>query len=130
MPAYTGIGFTPDGGMSWTLPRIVGASRAKEIILTNATLTGEEAAHLGILSRIVEDAQVGAEAAEVARAIAAGPRSAYAGIRTLLAQSANSTLSEQLDLESAAISRSADSPTGREGVDAFVEKREPHWQLS
>ena len=129
-PAYTGIGFTPDGGMSWTLPRIVGVSRAKEIILTNATVTGEEAVQLGILSRIVEDAEVGAEAAKLARAIAAGPRSAYAGIRTLLAASPANTLSEQLDLESAAISRSADSPTGREGVDAFVEKREPHWQLS
>jgi 2-(1,2-epoxy-1,2-dihydrophenyl)acetyl-CoA isomerase len=124
-PAYPGIGFTPDGGMSWNLPRIVGAARAKEIILTDAVIDSEDAVRLGILSRVVADDDVAAEALRVAESIAAGPRSAHAGIKALLALSATSSLSDQLDRETAAIAASAESPTGREGVDAFVEKRKP-----
>ncbi len=124
-PAYPGIGFTPDGGMSWTLPRIVGRSRAKEILLTDAVLNGEEARRLGILGRLVADEVVASEAARVARSLASGPRAANAGIKALLSESPHRTLSEQLDLETESIATSADSPTGREGVDSFVEKRQP-----
>ena len=124
-PAYTGIGFTPDGGMSWTLPRIVGHSRAKEIILGDTPIDANEAVRLGILSRLVADDEIAAEVQRVAARLAAGPRSAYGGIKELLAQSRSSTLSDQLDRETEAISRSAESPTGREGVDAFVGKRKP-----
>lgn len=124
-PAYPSIGFTPDGGMSWTLPRIVGASRAREILLTDAVVGGEEAVRLGLLSRIVEDGQVQEEALRVARTLAAGPSASYAGIKKLFTSSRSNTLSEQLDAETASISAAADGPTGREGVDAFVEKRRP-----
>ncbi|QBJ95139.1 enoyl-CoA hydratase/isomerase family protein [Rhodococcus sp. ABRD24] len=124
-PAYPSIGFTPDGGMSWTLPRIVGIARAREILLTDAVLNGEEAVRLGILSRLVEDDQVQEEALRVARTLAAGPTAAYAGIKSLFATGRTNTLSEQLDAETASIAAAADSPTGREGVDAFAEKRRP-----
>lgn len=122
-PAYPSIGFTPDGGMSWTLPRIVGIARAREILLTDTVLGGEEAVRLGILSRLVGDDEVEGEALRVARTLAAGPTAAYAGIKGLLAQSGRVTLSEQLDAEAASISAAANGATGREGVDAFVEKR-------
>ncbi|RVW05023.1 enoyl-CoA hydratase/isomerase family protein [Rhodococcus spongiicola] len=124
-PAYPTIGFTPDGGMSWTLPRIVGASRAREILLTDAVLNGEEAVRLGLLSRLVEDDQIRDEAVRIARTLAVGPTASYAGIKKLSKSSRTNSLSEQLDAETASISAAADSPTGREGVDAFVEKRRP-----
>ncbi len=124
-PAYPGIGLSPDGGMSWLLPRIVGIGRAREILLTDATLTGEEAARLGILSRLVADDAVQEEASRLARTLAAGPRSSAAAIRALLDRSAGTTLAEQLDLERDSIAAAANSPAGREGVDAFVEKRRP-----
>ncbi|MGW0174868.1 enoyl-CoA hydratase-related protein [Rhodococcus sp. NPDC003322] len=124
-PAYPGIGLTPDGGMSWNLPRIVGARRAREIILTDAILDAEEAVHLGVLSRTVADDEVQSEALKVAQGLAAGPTSSYAGIKTLLARSEESTLSDQLDAEAASISSAAGSAAGREGVDAFVGKRKP-----
>jgi 2-(1,2-epoxy-1,2-dihydrophenyl)acetyl-CoA isomerase len=126
-PAYPGIGLTPDGGMSWTLPRIVGTGRATEIILTDAVLTGDDAVRLGVLSRLVGDEVIGEEALRVARTLAAGPRSSYAGIKALLSASANSTLSAQLDREEDAIAAAADGPTGTEGVNAFVEKRRPNF---
>ncbi|QCQ91825.1 enoyl-CoA hydratase/isomerase family protein [Rhodococcus sp. SGAir0479] len=124
-PAYPSIGFTPDGGMSWTLPRIVGASRAREILLTDAVLNSDEACRLGLLSRLVEDDQVQDEALRLARMLAAGPTASYAGIKALFVSSRTNTLSEQLDAETASISAAADGATGREGVDAFVEKRRP-----
>ncbi|AQA22146.1 enoyl-CoA hydratase/isomerase family protein [Rhodococcus sp. MTM3W5.2] len=78
---------------------------------------------LGILSRLVGDDEIREEALRVARTLAAGPTAAYAGIKRLLAQSGQRSLSEQLDAETASISAAAAGPTGREGVDAFVEKR-------
>ncbi|MFC9787962.1 enoyl-CoA hydratase/isomerase family protein [Rhodococcus sp. NPDC127528] len=122
-PAYPSIGYTPDGGMSWTLPRIVGVARAREILLTDAVLGADEAVRLGVLSRLVGDDEVKDEALRVARTLAAGPTSAYAGIKRLLAGSGAATLSEQLDAETASISAAAVSVAGREGVDAFVGKR-------
>lgn len=124
-PAYPGIGFTPDGGLTWTLPRIVGSARARDILLGDTILNGEEAVRLGILSRLVGDEIVVSEAERLARTLAAGPTSAFAGAKALLAESENRTLAEQLEAEAASISAAADSPTGREGVDAFIEKRRP-----
>ncbi|NLU81563.1 enoyl-CoA hydratase-related protein [Rhodococcus sp. HNM0569] len=124
-PAYPGIGFTPDGGLTWSLPRLVGLGRAREILLTDETLGADEAARIGILARLVGDDLVQDEALRLARTIAAGPTPAYRGTKALLSASRTSTLTEQLDAEAASISAAADTPTGREGVDAFVQKRRP-----
>lgn len=127
-PAYPGIGLSPDGGMSWTLPRIVGASRAKEILLTDAVLDAEEAVRLGLLSRTVADDEVRAEALRVATGFVTGPRPTYTAMKKLLAQSPTATLDQQLDAERDSISTAANSTTGREGVDAFVTKRKPNYR--
>lgn len=124
-PAYPGIGFTPDGGLTWTLPRIVGPARARDILLNDSILNGEEAVRLGILSRLVGDDIIGSEAERLARTLAAGPTQAFRGTKELLQNSETNTLAEQLEAEAASISAAADGPTGREGVDAFVEKRRP-----
>ena len=88
-PAYPSIGFTPDGGMSWTLPRAVGPARAREILLTDAVLNADEAVRLGILSRLVPEEDLQDEAMRVARSLVSGPTTAYARIRELLAESAD-----------------------------------------
>ncbi|MFD4292671.1 enoyl-CoA hydratase/isomerase family protein [Rhodococcus sp. NPDC058505] len=124
-PAYPGIGLTPDGGMSWNLPRIVGSRRAREILLTDAVLDADEAVRLGVLSRVVADDEVQEQAQQLAQRLATGPTASYAGIKELLARSEESTLSDQLDAEAAAISAASGGATGREGVDAFVAKRAP-----
>ncbi|WP_278263802.1 enoyl-CoA hydratase-related protein [Nocardia sp. AG03] len=126
-PAYPGIGLSPDGGMSWLLPRIVGASRAAEILLTDAVLDAEEAVRLGILSRLVADDEVGAEALRVAQSFVAGPRTTYAAMKKLLAQSPAATLDQQLDAERDGIAAAANGRIGQEGVDAFVAKRKPNY---
>lgn len=125
--AYPSIGFSPDGGMSWTLPRIVGPARAREIIMTDAVIGADEAVRLGLLSRTVADDEIQAEALRLARTLAHGPTASYATIRKLVSESAGRSLSDHLDVEAAAISAAATTPTGIEGVDSFVEKRRPDW---
>ncbi|NMO01327.1 enoyl-CoA hydratase/isomerase family protein [Gordonia sp. TBRC 11910] len=122
-PAYSGIGLSPDGGMTWMLPRIVGAARARHIILTNKILDADEALSLGLLSEIVDDDAVEARAHEIAAQLAAGPAAAYAATVGLIQAGATRSLPEQLIAEGASISTLAAGAEGREGVDAFVEKR-------
>ncbi|WP_174518987.1 enoyl-CoA hydratase/isomerase family protein [Gordonia desulfuricans] len=124
-PAYGGIGLTPDGGMTWTLPRIVGVARARDIILTNRVVSADDALAMGILSRLVDDAEVESQAQAVAAQLAAGPRAAFVATRRLLTDSAQRSLPEQLLAEAASISTRSGEPEGAEGVDAFIGKRAP-----
>ncbi len=125
-PAYTGIGLSPDGGMTWTLPRAVGAARARDIILTDRVVNADEALAWGILSRLVDDdAEVEATATQIARTLAAGPRAGLSATRSLLSRSATATLRDQLAAEAHAISTNSGTREGIEGVDAFVGKRAP-----
>lgn len=128
--AYPAIGLTPDGGMSWALPRAVGLARARELILTDAVIGVDEGIRLGLLSRMVPDEEISAEALRVARTLAHGPTKTYGAVRRLVNESVHRSLSEQLDAEADSIAAAAVSPTGREGVDAFVEKRRPDWSGS
>jgi 2-(1,2-epoxy-1,2-dihydrophenyl)acetyl-CoA isomerase len=123
-PAYPSIGFSPDGGMSWTLPRIIGPVRARDLLLTDGVLGGEEAERLGLISRLVPDERVLTEALLVAEQLAAGPTGSLARIKRLAWESADRGLAEHLGHEARSIGECAASPAGREGVAAFVERRE------
>lgn len=123
--AYTQIGFSPDGGATWTLPRLVGWRRATELMLLNERVDAERAAEIGLVTRVVADDRLDEEAGAIAARLAAGPTSAYGAVRRLLRASATSTLSEQLAAEAPSIARLAASPDGREGVGAFLAKRPP-----
>ncbi|MGZ8176390.1 enoyl-CoA hydratase/isomerase family protein [Williamsia sp. SKLECPSW1] len=130
-PAYPGIGLSPDGGMSWMLPRIIGRGRAHRAILTDSVIDGRDALAWGLLASLADsDDDVLPEAARVAAGLAAGPRPALTTARRLLAAGAESTLDAHLDAEAEAISRLAGTPTGVEGVDAFVAKRRPDWTVT
>ncbi len=124
-PAYPGIGFSPDGGMSWTLPRIAGAGAARHILLTDRVLDADTALALGILTAVVDDADVVAEAEHTAHRISRGPTLALGRIKRLLAASPDATLAEHLGSEAAAISASAAGEEAGEGLAAFVGKRAP-----
>ncbi len=126
-PAYPGIGLSPDGGMTWTLPRIVGLAKARSIILTDAVLDASEALSLGVLSEVVDDDAVSATARAAAEKLATGPRGSLSATRALLSASADRTLVEQLVHEGHSISLLSGTSEGVEGVDAFTEKRRPDY---
>lgn len=126
LAAYSGIGLSPDGGMSWRLPRAIGPSAARAFILGNEPMAGNRAYDLGMLTTFAEDDVAGTARALAVR-LAAGPRAAYAAAKELLRQSENSTLSQQLDAERDSIAALSVTADGIEGVDAFVAKRAPRF---
>lgn len=126
-PAYPGIGFSPDGGMSWTLPRIVGTARARHILLTDRVLTGQDALDFGLVAVLVDDEEIAGEALRTAHRIADGPTAALGRVKRLLADSGARDLAAQLAAEADGIAASAGGPEGREGVRAFAERRPPRF---
>jgi 2-(1,2-epoxy-1,2-dihydrophenyl)acetyl-CoA isomerase len=127
-PAYGAIGFSPDGGTSWALTRALGAPRTLELMLTNGALTAAEAHMFGLVARLVEDEEVHQAAITLAAAMAAGPVRAMVRTRALVRRAAVRTLEEQLDDEARLIAESAADAEGREGVQAFVERRQPDFR--
>lgn len=129
--AYPGIGLSPDGGMSWLLPRLVGPAVARSFLLCNEPYDGARAYSVGMLTHLVEDDdRITETALAVARRLAAGPRGSHAAIKALVRDADTSTLSEHLDAERDSIARLAGTADGIEGVDAFVAKRAPSFGRS
>ena len=128
--AYGSIGTTPDGGLSWALPRAVGHLRAMRIALLGEAIDAEEALGLGLVTKVVPRDELDAATAKVAGRLAAGPTQAYARTRELLRSSWRHTLAEQLALERQSFVASAGTEDFREGVAAFVERRRPEFRGS
>jgi len=126
-PAYPAVGLSPDGGLTWTLPRAVGAARARHLLLTDRVLSAAEALELGIVAAVVPDDAVADEVRRLAERLAHGPTAALGRAKRLLREGADRDLDAQLDAEAAAIAESAAGPEGREGVAAFVERRSPRF---
>jgi 2-(1,2-epoxy-1,2-dihydrophenyl)acetyl-CoA isomerase len=126
--AYTGIGLTPDGGMSWLLPRLVGLRRAQSMILTNERVTAAEAAAIGLVTRAVEDDELRLEVDLIANRLVTSPTAAIGAARCLLLDGAAAGFEKQLDREADSISRAGGRPEAREGVAAFLAKRKPDFE--
>lgn len=123
--AYTGIGYSPDAGVSWFLPRLVGPKRALDLLLTNRRIPASEAEEIGLVSRTVAADLLTEEAARTAEALHRGPTAAFGATRRLVAAGLTSDLGPHLDREAGALAAAAASDEGREGVAAFLGKRAP-----
>ncbi|MFF4833379.1 enoyl-CoA hydratase/isomerase family protein [Streptomyces sp. NPDC001315] len=125
--AYTGIGYSPDAGVSWSLPRLIGPKRALDLLLTNRRIPATEAASIGLVSRVVATDQLAAEAAQTAEALRRGPTAAFGATRRLVASGLTSDRGPHLDREARALAAAAASDEGHEGVAAFLGKRAPEF---
>ena len=126
--AYTAAGLAPDGSSSYYLPRVIGLRRTQELMLTNRMINAEEALDWGLITRIVPDEDLLAEAKTLAQGLASGPTKAFGQVKHLLINSLNNPLETQMELESRAITAMGGSEDGREGIDAFVNKRKPSYK--
>lgn len=124
---YHKVGLSPDGLSSYFLPRLVGLRRAQELMLTGRVLTAEEAADWGLVTRVVDDDALEDAARALAAELAAASTPALGAAKRLLTTTFGRSLAEQGDLEARAIAGLADTPDGREGIRAFVEKRRPRF---
>lgn len=123
--AYTAVGLSPDGSSTWFLPRLVGLRRARELMLTNRTLSADEARDIGLVDAVVPEDRLEAEVLARARAFAAGPTRAYGAVKRLLQDSMTNGLETQMEREARTIADLSRGADVREGVAAFVGKRKP-----
>lgn len=123
--AYSGIGASPDGSMTYFLVRLVGMRRAMELYLTNRVLTAHEALDWGIVNRILPADIFWEEVKKMAGMLANGPTAAYGRAKELFYHSLNHELETQMELEAKSIIASARTEDFREGIRAFTEKRAP-----
>jgi 2-(1,2-epoxy-1,2-dihydrophenyl)acetyl-CoA isomerase len=123
--AYTGIGLSPDCGLTWTLPRLVGRAQAADLLLTNRQLSAAEAAAIGLVARVVADDLLLAGARALAAELASGPTVAFGQVKKLLEAGDRATLADHLGAEAASIAACADNLEGRAGVTAFTAGRKP-----
>jgi 2-(1,2-epoxy-1,2-dihydrophenyl)acetyl-CoA isomerase len=127
VPGFIGIGLVPDSGGTFFLHRLLGASRAFEWMTSNRRLTAAEAHAWGLVSEVVEADGLDARAAELATFYAALPTRAVGMTKRLFDQAATATLEEQLEHEAELQVAAAQTEDFREGVAAFLEKREPRF---
>jgi 2-(1,2-epoxy-1,2-dihydrophenyl)acetyl-CoA isomerase len=125
--AYTAAGLTPDMSTTYYLPRLVGMRRALELTLTNRVLSAQEALEWGLVTRIAPDIGLMEQAQELARQLASGPTLALKAAKRLLYNGWTESLETQMELESRSISDMGRTADTREGIAAFVEKRQPKY---
>lgn len=123
--AYGGVGLTPDAGMSWLLPRLVGLRRAQEMLVMNNRVGADEAAAMGLVTRVVADDGLALEASQTAAQLAASATQAIGGARRLLLASYEGALEGQLEREARSVAAAGAGRESREGVAAFLARRRP-----
>jgi 2-(1,2-epoxy-1,2-dihydrophenyl)acetyl-CoA isomerase len=127
VPGFIGIGLVPDAGGTYFIHRLLGASRAFEWMSSNRRLTAAEAHAWGIVSEVVDGDALPARAAELASFYAGLPTRAIGMTKRLLDHADTATLEEQLEHEAQLQAAATQTDDFREGVAAFLEKREPRF---
>ena len=122
---YILLGTSPDGGMTATLPRIVGLKHAAELMFLGDRFDARRAMELGLINRIVPAERLSAEAKGLARRLAGGPAHAYARTKALLQATLGDGFDAQLRRETESFAACAATEDFAEGVRAFLEKRAP-----
>ena len=126
--AFVRRGLHPDWGGTYFLPRIVGMAKAAEMIFTGQIIDANEALRLGIVSSLHAPEQLMAATYELAAKIAAGPPIAIRLARRALYHNADADLKSSLEFETFAQNICYETEDSREGIRAFVEKREPKFE--
>ncbi len=125
---YARRGLSPDAGVTYFLPRLVGASRAAELILTGRDISAEEAERIGLATRVLPAEDFSGQVMEYAAKLAAGAPIGLALTKRLLASSPTATLEEQLKSEYLFIQKCFTTEDVAEAVKAYQEKRQPNFK--
>ncbi|TDO26602.1 enoyl-CoA hydratase-related protein [Sediminibacterium goheungense] len=123
--AFSKIGLIPDSGGTFILPRLIGFQKASALMMLGDKITAEEAERLSMIYKVYEDEDFMASAKKIAATIAQMPTKALAYIKHALNHSITNDLEEQLSLEDDYQQKAAATEDFKEGVEAFLEKRNP-----
>lgn len=120
LTAYAGVGLTPDCGLSWLLPRAVGQQRALELALTGRVLSAEEAQDWGLVTTVVDDAELEEQATALAAKLATAPPFALGQARRLIRSAWTASRAESGADEARTISRAVTTPEAQALVARFA----------
>lgn len=125
LQAFARIGLVPDGGSTWLLTRAVGRARAMEMMMLAERIPARQAFEWGMINRIVPDDAVMPTAMELARGLAGGPTRSLAMIRHMAWAATDASFEDALSLERNNQREAGLTSDHREGVAAFLAKRQP-----
>ena len=128
LQAFINIGLIPDAGATWLLPRLAGRARAMEMMMLGERIPAEKAADWGLISRVVEDAELESEAAALAARLAQGPTIAYGLLRRLARDAEQLPLSDALRAERIAQREAGRTDDFKAAVMAFLQKQPPRFE--
>lgn len=123
--AFAKVGYSGDYGGTYFLTRMLGSAKARELYLLSPVLSAKEALSLGMVSRVVPDAEIDAVAREVALSLAQGPSVTLGYIKRNINNAEQMSLEACFDAEAMHHSRSGETDDHKEAAKAFVEKRKP-----
>ncbi|MEA3044638.1 MAG: 2-(1,2-epoxy,2-dihydrophenyl)acetyl-CoA isomerase [Sphingomonadales bacterium] len=125
LQAFINLGLIPDAGATWLLPRLAGRARAMEMMMLGERIPAEQALAWGMVSRMVEDADLEAEAGALAARLAQGPTIAYGLLRKLARDAGQLPLDDALMAERRAQTIAGRTEDFKAGVMGFLAKQPP-----
>jgi 2-(1,2-epoxy-1,2-dihydrophenyl)acetyl-CoA isomerase len=128
LQAFRRIGLIPDGGSTYLLPRLVGLARAMELAMLAERLPAAQALEWGLINRVYAPDELMPETMKLARQLAAGPTVSLKLIRRAIWQSFDNSYEAQLEVERQGQNEARQTADFREGVSAFLEKRQARFQ--
>lgn len=126
--AFLNVAVAGDMGLPWTLPRLVGAAKARELSLLSEKFSAEEAERIGLVNRVWDDASFRGEADALAKRIAGSAPLALNTLKQQYAAAERLTFADFIDLETARHKRILTSRDTQEAFRAFMEKRTPQFE--
>ena len=123
--AFAKVGFSGDYGGTYFLTQLLGSARARELYLMSPVLTAKEAHAIGMVTKVVPDAEIEAAAHELALSLAQGPSIALGYIKRNINNAEHLPLEDCFDGEAIHHTRCSDTEDHKEAARAFVEKRKP-----
>ncbi|MEU7692073.1 MULTISPECIES: enoyl-CoA hydratase-related protein [Microbispora] len=126
--AFTGIGLAPDSGASWTLQRLVGPARAREMLLLGDVVDAARALELGLVGQVVPADRLASAARDLAVRLAQGPTRAYAATKAALDHAASSSLAEALEREAELQDECVATADHAAATKAFLDKERPTFE--
>lgn len=126
--AFAKVGFSGDYGGTYFLTQLLGSARARELYLTSPVLTSKEAHAIGMVTKVVPDAEIDAAALELALSLAQGPSIALGYIKRNINNAEHLPLEDCFDGEAIHHTRCSDTEDHKEAAKAFVERRKPDFK--
>jgi 2-(1,2-epoxy-1,2-dihydrophenyl)acetyl-CoA isomerase len=123
--SFIRLGVVPDGGSSWIVPRLAGSGRAAAMMMLGEKIDAPTAVSWGLAYRMFPDDELLVAARTIATKLANGPTLAHGKIKDMLRKSLDNTFAAQLELEAVGQVAAFSSSDCREGIAAFIEKRDP-----